>query len=84
MLKDPRGIDRGKLQEFYRRLESGHPFYSWTPFKKQADVLLSRARIKALIGANRVGKTETASYMAVAAAVATLRAPSSLTSRARA
>jgi len=50
-------------------MKSDLPFYNWKPFEKQSRVLLSPAHVKGLVGANRVGKTETASYMAVARAI---------------
>jgi phage terminase large subunit-like protein len=66
---NPSDLPRESLLEIGRRLESNHPFYTWQPFPKQEKVLKAKELIKALVGANRVGKTETAAYMAVARAV---------------
>lgn len=51
-----------------RRMNSDHLFYKWHPFIKQQNVITSTAMIRGLVGANRVGKTETIAYVAVSAA----------------
>lgn len=66
-LDDPE--TRATLAEVNRRFQSDHLFYKWEPYPKQAELLLSPCLISAMVGANRVGKTETLSYAAVAHAM---------------
>lgn len=58
--------NKGLAKEVLDRLETDERFFTWKPHAKQLEILLSKQRITAGVGANRVGKSDVLCYIAAA------------------